>query len=209
MHTHHAGVRLATPPTEARQRQIRIKRGARLDLGRLVYEQLTQHSDVIGYCAGLGLRIRRASPEVVLQPLPPTVGGSRLYFSSPLVVVCIVTPDFTHAAIASWWLDKTPLIFVEKPFDSQLDHVYELLRLRGQGSRPAILGLDHYHAYALPLHELRSAVVAHLGEALAQVVFYMTADRPIELGRERSLQRAITTARRPGDGGKEGVNHDR
>jgi hypothetical protein len=86
---------------------------------------------------------------------------------------------------------------VEKPFDSQLDQVYELLRVRGQGSRTAILGLDHYQAYALPLHALRSAVVAHLGEALAQVIFYMTEDRSIELGREHSLQHGLTLDRLP------------
>lgn len=108
-------------------------------------------------------------------------------------VVFIVTPDFTHSAIARWWLGRTPLIFVEKPFDSQPDNVDTLLlELGKQQSDTAILGLDHYQFYALPLHELLSEIEQHLGGALAKAVFYMTEDRPIELSRVRSLQYGLT-----------------
>lgn len=330
---HKAGVRLASPPAEERKRQVRIALGARLDLGRLLYEQLTQNPDIIGRFARLGLNIKQATPEAVLEPLP-SGRGSRLYFSLPLVeatkqgmevyryfipdieeaksgppqgkgivaveseitekkesliqlerkdgplvivvegagdwveqcyrplfkkkvdeggdlsvfyaddtrwkgrpmwsdpsytptkqddplplqkwevyldkadfhdfaiyqnlrsvdVIFIVTPDFTHSAIARWWLEKTPLVFVEKPFDSQLDNVDVLLHELGQLQRPrtAVLGLDHYQFYALPLHELKQIVVDHLGSALLQIAFYMTEARPIELGRERSLQYGLT-----------------
>jgi predicted dehydrogenase len=106
--------------------------------------------------------------------------------------VFIVTPDFTHAAIARWWLGKTPLIFVEKPFDSRLDNVDGLLRDLGQHRGTAILGLDHYAFYALPLHDLKPTIAEHLGGALARVVFYMTEERPVELDRVRSLQYGLT-----------------
>jgi predicted dehydrogenase len=324
---HEAGVRLANLPRDTREREVRIARGARLDLGRLLYEQLTQNPDVIGRFARLGLRIKHASPEAVLDPLPMGT-GSRLYFSLPLVeaatlgtevyryffrtpnptpqeprpgppqgrgiaaveteiaeakqqliqlspltralivvegsgnwveqtyrplftkkvdqgktlnvfyaddtrwkprptwadpthpaynlqswetyydkadpndrtryeqlrpdVVFIVTPDFTHSAIACWWLGKSPLVFVEKPFDSQLANVDELLRELGRRRGTAILGLDHYQFYALPVHELKPAIEEHLGGALAGVAFYMTEDRPIELDRVRSLQYGLT-----------------
>ena len=323
---HKAGVRLASPPTKEQDRQVRIARGARLDLGRLLYEQLTQNPELIGRFARLGLNIKRAMPEAVLEPLL-SGQGSRLCFSLPLVeatkqgtevyryflpatppaapglpqskgiavvesevaqekarliqlsalnrrlvivvegagdwveqcyrplfkkkvsqgamlsvyyaddtrwkgyrpqwadpkdpaydlqswetyydkvdphefrlyqglrpdVVFIVTPDFTHCAIAREWLGKTPLIFVEKPFDSQLDNVNALLLELGR-QRPdtAILGLDHYQFYALPIHKLMGEIETHLGRALARVVFYMTEERPIELGRERSLQYGLT-----------------
>lgn len=107
-------------------------------------------------------------------------------------VVFIVTPDFTHAALARWWLGKTPLVFVEKPFDSHFDNVEDLLRDLGRRRGTAILGLDHYQFYALPIHELIPAIVEHLGDALAHVVFYMTEDRPLELDRVRSLQYGLT-----------------
>jgi predicted dehydrogenase len=318
---HKAGVRLTSPPVEDRDRQIRIVRGSRLDLGQFLYEQLTQNPDVIGRFAKLGISIKRASQEAVLEPLP-SGQGVRLYFSRPLVeaakpgtevyqyffpdveeakpspsqgksiateesrkttnkesliqlkqtnkltivvegagdwveqcyrplflgkvkrganlsvyyaddtrwkgrpqwanrnglqareiyldkanpddfsryqalipdVVFIVTPDFTHSAIARRWLNKAPLIFVEKPFDSQLSNVNMLLLEMGrrQPLKTAILGLDHYQFYALPLHELLPEIEQHLGGALAKVVFYMTEVRPIELGRERSLQYGLT-----------------
>lgn len=317
---HKAGVHLASSLTEQRERQVRIARGARLDLGRLLYEQLTQNPEVIGRFSQLGLSVRRASREAALEPLP-SGQGSRLYFSLPLVeaatqgsdvyryffpatpsataslpsgrgiaavqseitgekrnliqlerkygplvilvegagdwveqcyrprfkekvgegkkisvfyaddtrwkgtpkwanhlekwevyldkadpsdfakyqslrtdVVFIVTPDFTHSAIARGWLGKAPLVFVEKPFDSQLDNVDILLRELGQLQLPrtAVLGLDHYQFYALPLHELMPKIEEHLGGALSEVVFFMTENRPIELGRERTLQYGLT-----------------
>lgn len=320
---HKAGVRLAKPPTKEQDRQVRIARGSRLNLGQFLYEQLTRNPDVIGRFAQLGIRTRPASREAFLEPL---LSGRRLYFSRPLVeaaqkgtkvyryffpntekadlnpsqggsittaeskitakkesliqlkqtgrlvivvegagdwveqcyrplfkkkvsqgamlsvfyaddirwkgyrpkwadpknpaydlqswetyydkadphdfklyqnqrpdVVFIVTPDFTHSTIAHWWLDRTPLIFAEKPFDSQLGNVNELLlELGKRQSETAILGLDHYQFYALPIHELLPEIERHLGGALAKVVFYMTEDRPIELGRVRSLQHGLT-----------------
>lgn len=326
---HKAGVRLTDPPTEERDRQVRIARGSRLNLGQFLYEQLTQNPDVIGRFARLGIRIRRASRESVLEPLP-SGRSPRLYFSRPLVeaaqpgtevyryffpgiggasraspspsgsiaaeerrraeekarriagqeeqpvdrlaivvegagdwvercyrplfkkkvsqgamlsvyyaddtrwtgsrpawadpndpaydlqdwetyldkanphdfavyqqltpdVVFIVTPDFTHSALARWWLNRAPTVFVEKPFDSQLDNVDGLVSEMGL-SQPntAVLGLDHYQFYALPLHDLLPEIERHLGGALAKAVFYMTEDRPIELHRVRTLQYGLT-----------------
>jgi predicted dehydrogenase len=103
-------------------------------------------------------------------------------------VVFVVTPDFTHASIARHWLGKAPLIFVEKPFDSRLANVDALLRAISERGGTHVLGLDHWLAYALPLHCLKNSIVDHLGGALAAVTFFMTEDRPIELGRDRSLQ---------------------
>src|SRR5205823_4809375 len=73
-------------------------------------------------------------------------------------VVFVVTPDFTHSAIAQWWLGKAPLVFVEKPFDSQVANVDELLRALGRQRGTAILGLDHYQFYARPLYDLRLVI---------------------------------------------------
>ena len=81
---HSAGVRLDIPLKEDRERQVRIARGARLNLGRLLYEQLTQNPDLIGQFARLGIRVKQASPEAVLEPLQRDQ-GSGLYFSLPLV----------------------------------------------------------------------------------------------------------------------------
>ncbi len=81
---HQAGVPLNGSPGEGDERQVRISRGARLDLGQLLYEELTQNPDPIGQFARLGIRIKKASPETFLEPLPAN-RGSRLYFSRPLV----------------------------------------------------------------------------------------------------------------------------
>ncbi len=116
-----------------------------------------------------------------------------LYLCQRPDVVFVVTPDFTHSEIASEWVKrKAPTVFVEKPFDSQHANVYKLLQELGQQPGTAILGLDHYQFYALPIHDLKSAIEEHLGGTLARVEFYMTEDRPIELGRERSLQFGLT-----------------
>lgn len=103
-------------------------------------------------------------------------------------VVFVVTPDFTHSRIARDWLGKSPLVFVEKPFDSRIANVDDLLRASAQRRGTEVLGLDHWLSDALPLHELKAPVVDHLGGALASMTFFMTEDRPIERGRDRSLQ---------------------
>lgn len=81
---HPAGVRLAGNLKDRRNREIRITRGARLNLGRLLYEQLTQNPELIGRFAQLGIVIKQASPEAALGPLGPGQ-SSYLYFSRPLV----------------------------------------------------------------------------------------------------------------------------
>lgn len=314
---HSAGVRLLTNPVGSQDRQIRIRRGARLNLGELLYEQLTQNPDLIGQFSSLGVRIRPASPEAALEPYE----GSRLFFYLPLATVAskgsdvyryffpetepatptqrqpwqspieskapetktrtsgtpldrplvivvegsgdwveqtyrklfdrkvnqeqkelvvfyaddtswkdqrpdwanpaglqpweiyldksnaedlakysmlrpdavfVVTPDFTHSQIASHWLDKTPLVFVEKPFDSQVGNVEQLRLDLKQRSATQIFGLDHYQFYALPVHDQRQEIDRHLGGALRKVEFYLTESRAIEEGRARSLQYGLT-----------------
>jgi len=63
-------------------------------------------------------------------------------------VVFIVTPDYTHSSIARDWLGKTPLVFVEKPFDSRLANVHALFVDLAQRRGATVLGLDHWLAYA-------------------------------------------------------------
>jgi predicted dehydrogenase/oxalate decarboxylase/phosphoglucose isomerase-like protein (cupin superfamily) len=350
---HNAGVRLSNPPRMPEGRQVRISRGARLELGRLLYEQLTQNPDLIGKFARLGIRIRHASSEAVLEPIPDSA-GLRLYFCQPLVkatkkgtevyryffptseraepppapawketgataeqqtypdekilkkekheveasfsyrhllivvegsgdwveqtyrplfkkkfdeyknrtdknttfsvfyaddtrwkpkpdwadpkrwtnplewanpattglqpwevyldkadpdeyaqylnlrpdAVFIVTPDFTHCVLAREWLGKTPTIFIEKPFDSQVTNVENMLLTLGQQQKAVgsteILGLDHYQFYALPVDKQEALINEHLGGYIANVNFYLTEARPIEHGRVRSLQYGLT-----------------
>jgi predicted dehydrogenase len=314
------GVRLPASPADRSEREVRMPRGTRLDLGRFLYEGLTQDPDVIGRFARLRLEIQRATPEVDLndasssglsisRPLveaaKPNSGLYRYFFPNkpaasnrlpaarkegrifkevsaiveekkkfiqlvplgekPLQVmvegagdwvtqayrpifeeinrsthrlsvyyaddsrwreqpdwikqlhsweihydkanpkdfkiyqnhssidaVIIVTPDFTHSTIAAEWIGRAPLVFVEKPFDSNLENVDLLLQERGRRSGTTILGLDHFQAYALPLFELMPQVESHLGGALHEVLFYMTENRPIEQGRARTLQHGLT-----------------
>ena len=348
------GVRLTHSPGDDEGRRVRIARGARLELGRMLYEQLTQHPSVIGKFARLGVVVKQASPEAILEPLS-TGEGSRLYFCRPLVeavkkgtevhkyfypnsvdfelplpqgfgeaerrtsqekpekppdeleinlrplnrnliivvegggdwveqtyrvlfkkkidnneklsvfyaddsrwkqpllhsddlhqrhlpqwadpngwtdpanwdnpsktglqpwevyldkadpndfarylnlrpdVVFVVTPDFTHCAIARQWLGKAAIVFLEKPFDSQTKNVEELFRTIGQlqrsEGRTEVLGLDHYQFYALPINDLKDAIGQHLAGSIANVVFYLTESRPIERGRVRTLQYGLT-----------------
>jgi hypothetical protein len=103
-------------------------------------------------------------------------------------VVFAVTPDFTHSGIARSWLSRAALVFVEKPFDSQSENVDDLLRGLGQRRSTAVVGLDHYQFYALPVHELKLTIVEPLCGALAEVKFSMAETRPIELDRVRTLQ---------------------
>ncbi len=337
---HQAGIRLYTLPSDLKNRQVIIPLGSRLTLGQYLYEQLTGNPDVIGQFARLGVRIRKASPEVVLEPVPPAIvleqdqaksvkRTLRIHFSAPLVkatrpgtrvyryffptapkaqsgepyhdiaakekslrpelpvfralnrplvlvvegtgdwvdrayrpvfeelsdegyslsvfyaddtqwmvgqakeirermetrcqdfiqslkpweiyldkaqerdlaiyrnlvpdAVFVVTPDFTHSKIARDWIDKAPLILVEKPFDSNLDNLYNLVQARGfsQGIT-RIVGLDHYRFYALPLRDLMPAVVKHLGGALDRVVFYIAESAGIKPERSKSLQHGLT-----------------
>lgn len=334
--TYKVGVKLSDPPTENEGRTIRISREARLDLGGLLYEQLTQNSDLIGQFARLGIRTKHATPEAILEPLPKGQ-GSRLYFSSPLVdatqrgtavyryffpnekaatpppasptseavlgsttnnepvekrnydlplvivvegggdwvaqtyrtlfklkvdagykiavfyaddsrwklrplwadesrrsnpinsgeiaqdglqpwevyldkaepedfakylnlrpdVVFIVTPDFTHSTIARHWIGKTPFVLVEKPFDSQVKNVENLLLALALsqshgGQKTEVLGLDHYQFYALPICDLKPDIYKHIDYVIANVNFYLTENRPIEKGRARTLQYGLT-----------------
>jgi predicted dehydrogenase len=107
-------------------------------------------------------------------------------------VVFVVTPDFTHSVIARWWLGKTPLIFIEKPFDSQVKNVDELILGVGQQRNTAVFGLDHYQFYALPVNDPPMDIDEYLGGVLVKVVFFLTEDRPLERNRVRSLQYGLT-----------------
>lgn len=333
-HSHDAGVRFAVAPEKDEDRTIRIARGARLDMGRMLYEQLTQNPALIGRFANLGIRIKPASPEAALEP-NQAERAVRLFFSLPLVkathkgtevyrhfipdteaakaevtpelshpsarvetapapepepviarkpldrplvivvegvgdwvgetyhplfkrkveqlkkkaeeenrpaekpwlsvfytddsrwkkapkwvetdlqpwetyldkalgddyaryhklrpdVVFIVTPDFTHSALARHWLNKVPLVLVEKPFDSHVKNVDELRRAFKHPSPTEVLGLDHYQFYALPIEKLKAQIDKHLGYAIKSVEFYLTENRPIEYDREMSLQHGLT-----------------
>jgi predicted dehydrogenase len=107
-------------------------------------------------------------------------------------VVFVVTPDFTHSVIARWWLGKAPVVFIEKPFDSQVKNVDDLILEVGQQRNTAVFGLDHYQFYALPVNDPPVDIDEHLGGALAKVVFYLTEDRALERNRVRSLQYGLT-----------------
>jgi predicted dehydrogenase len=327
------GVRLSESRT--RQRFIKIVRGARLELGKLLYEELSHNYKLIGKFAQLGISVRQASPQAVLEPLE-TGRGSHLYFCSPLVkatkegtevdryffkdrfkqrrtstklspgrhsapprkdkpadntpdvgenqpptprpkrsrtlnrplvivvegggdwvdkayrklfiqkvtqehqrlsvfyaddtrwknrpawanplglqewetyldkadindygkyrnlrpdVVFVVTPDFTHSDIASSWVGKTPVVFVEKPFDSQVKNVDDLLMENPQEQGTVIYGLDHYQFYALPIHDPDVDIDTHLGKILARVAFYLAEKQALEKDRVRSLQYGLT-----------------
>jgi predicted dehydrogenase len=108
-------------------------------------------------------------------------------------VVFIVTPDFTHSTIARWWLGRqAPVIFVEKPFDSLLSNVEALLAALGRDRFSAIFGLDHYRFRASQLDRLMPDIEEHLGGSLISAEFYMCETRPLELGREKTLQFGLT-----------------
>jgi predicted dehydrogenase len=121
-------------------------------------------------------------------------------FSSPDVVF-VATPDSTHSEIAQEWLWRSPLVFVEKPFDSDLKNVHELMKALGRGPDPLnraqycdtrVLGLDHYQFYALSISHLSAMIEDHLGGALAEIRFFLAEDRAIEYQRDRSLQHGLT-----------------
>ncbi|MBS1787715.1 MAG: Gfo/Idh/MocA family oxidoreductase [Acidobacteria bacterium] len=335
---HRAGITLKDSPLNDEARTIRVNRGARLDMGRMLYEQLTQNPALVSRFARLGICVKPASPEAVLEPLKPEtsgkledVRGARLHFSLPLAnsakkgtdvyryfipeatviepdplkllllgsvedefrmpdrnkkagkrqplrrplmivvegvgdwvintyrrrfeeimktekrqhrlsvfytddsrwyrteeqrqkvqswaaglnewevyldkaspedyakyqklrpdVVFVVTPDFTHSLLARQWLNKVPLVFVEKPFDSQVGNVDDLRRAFKPKTRTEVLGLDHYQFYALEIKELLPEIRRHLGGAIARIEFYLTEDRPIEIGRDKALQYGLT-----------------
>lgn len=330
---HAAGVRLTYQLQKKTDREVIISRRERIELGELLYEQLTQNPTMVGRFAQLGIQIKKATPEAVLETVPTTLGHHPLYFSRPLVhaaqlgtetyryffpnipvakpsrpisgvfttaeptehkraepgtgpavtlerplvilvegggdwvektfrtlfskksethplsvfyaddtswtdgerpkwaetsparrvedgvtylhpwetyldkndpehyaryrllrpdVVFVVTPDRTHSSIAREWLGKTPLIFVEKPFDSRVKHVDELRYARQEAFVTQVHGLDHYQAYARPVHAMKSFIQQHLGDSLAGVKFYLTEQRPIEKKRTRSLQYGLT-----------------
>jgi hypothetical protein len=322
------GVRLSTDVRDRRDREMHIPRGARLSLGALLYEELTSNPDRIACLARLGIRVRRAAPEVVLprtatsptllyvvRPLRDALSsGSEMecyfqqsapereprprnisrparteaasvlrrrpielkrnltivvegagewvveayrdlfkrkvdrrkkltvfyaddtrwkasrpvwadtkaphpsewdgkksflqpweiyldkadpkqyarYLSLRPDVVFIVTPDFTHSTLARQWVGKAPLVFVEKPFDSQLPNIDALLRDMAGDMRTRIYGLDHYQFYAAPVPGMQERILKHLDGALSGVTFYLTEKKRIEKGRVRTLQHGLT-----------------
>jgi len=88
---HSAGVRLSFTPSED-ERCIKISRAGRMDLGRFLYEQLTGTPEVIGQFERIGLRIKKASPQAVLEPIEGGI-GNRLYFSRNLAQAAIPGTD--------------------------------------------------------------------------------------------------------------------
>lgn len=308
---HRAGVRLAEIPIQRAGRELRIARRGRQALGEFLHTQLLTQAEVSGQLARLGIRVRAASPEVVLEPrraderrtyvIRPLVRATqagrslqRYFFGSgtelespetdesidsdvreprsnikltahperlrvliegagdwvtkayrPLMksyagrvhvtyaddtkwsgrradwadtgldqwevyldknephdfatyrrlkpdVVFVVTPDFTHCDIATGWLGRTDLVLVEKPFATELADVDRLVRQRGIDSRTTVLGIDHYAAYAQPLTELLQHAGVVLGDGARELNFLMTEARPVEAGRDRSLQFGLT-----------------
>jgi predicted dehydrogenase len=107
-------------------------------------------------------------------------------------VVFVVTPDSTHASIARHWIGRAPVVFVEKPFTATAADADALLNVLGRQRYTAVLGLDHYQLYALPIPHQIDRLMAHLGGALASVRFFMVERRPIERGRERTLEAGLT-----------------
>ena len=105
--------------------------------------------------------------------------------------VFVVTPDFLHATTAAYWIGKTPLIFVEKPFDTDLRNV-EGLQFTARSRQTEIIGLDHYQHYVIPLREWRDKIAQIVGDSLRRVTFVLAENRPIEPGRGRSLQHGLT-----------------
>lgn len=104
--------------------------------------------------------------------------------------VFIVTPDFTHSALAQECIRRrVPLILIEKPFDSHCANIESLLHEMGLlHHHGAVLGVDHYMFYAADVQQMMPVIERHLGGAVARVAFYMTEPQPIERERERSLQ---------------------
>jgi hypothetical protein len=333
---HSIGVRLPGQIKEKRGREVRVPRMARLDLGELLYEELTGNPDLVGRFAQLGIIIKKGSPEATLASVSPAIKPP-LYFYRPLTeaarkgskvyrhffpkaekmsppraarrasrdaparepappahaddacrplnrplsvvvegsgdwvektyrklfkkkvddgrdlavfyaddtrwkdsrprwadperwtapdawedpattglqpwevyldkknpedfarymnlrpdVVFVVTPDFTHSAVARHWLGKSPLVFVEKPFDSQVKNVDDLKLRYAFEETTKILGLDHYQFYALPIIKYKDKIREHLGGLVNRVEFYLTENHPIENTRLRSLQYGLT-----------------
>ena len=109
-----------------------------------------------------------------------------------LDAVFIVTPDVTHVEIAKHWLGKTPVIFIEKPFDTEADRFRDLLYSMALSEvdgayKTAVVGIDHYLMRLSPLLNYLGPILAALGDGLAGVAFEMTEENPIEAGRERTL----------------------
>ncbi len=113
-----------------------------------------------------------------------------------IAAVFVVTPDRTHAQVAQSWLGKTPVIFVEKPFETDVTKVQELLLSMAAneaetGSRTAVMGIDHYLLRIAPIIRNGSLFQEHLagldGE-FCRVCFDMTESGLIEFEREKTLE---------------------
>jgi hypothetical protein len=105
--------------------------------------------------------------------------------------VFVVTPDVTHAEIAKHWLGKTPVIFVEKPFDTEAERFDGLLYAMalselGGAYKTAVVGIDHYLMRLTPLFAYLAPIAAALA-GLKGTAFEMTESKTIEPGREKTL----------------------
>ncbi len=94
-HCLNGGVRLSMPIISQEGREVRIALGARASLGQQLYEALTSNPEVIIKFARLGIRVRKASPDIQLggvwygRPLTQAVKWGkanqlyRFFFSNP------------------------------------------------------------------------------------------------------------------------------
>jgi predicted dehydrogenase len=105
--------------------------------------------------------------------------------------VFVVTPDALHAATASSWIGKTPMVFIEKPFDTDIRNVERLRSSIGKRATE-IIGLDHYQFYAGPLRSMRDRLRTIVGDAYHRIDFVLAEGQAIEMDRERSLQHGLT-----------------
>ena len=111
-------------------------------------------------------------------------------------VVFVVTPDYTHSAVVAAHLDRAMAVFVEKPFDANIENVLQLLQKRGLARRSTqVFALDHYRSYARHLKRtdgtapsVLERATEHLGGGLSWARFVMTEAGPVDALRVRSLQ---------------------
>jgi predicted dehydrogenase len=116
-----------------------------------------------------------------------------------IAVVFVFTPDFTHADLARGHLDRSPTIFVEKPFDAALENVRALLEARSLALLDTeIYSIDHYRFYAWRLKEeqeggtLLEQATDWLGGAVASAEFCLLESGPVDPHRARTLQFGLT-----------------
>jgi len=105
--------------------------------------------------------------------------------------VFVVTPDYVHSEVASFWLDRLApegKIFIEKPLDASLASAQELKKKITK--KETVFAFDHYRARSYPFLKHKDDHLKIIG-GMDRIKFHILEDSGIPLARAKALDKGM------------------